>query len=116
MRLLILAVALATIPGSALAISEYYSDRMPCQQVQSIIRDEGAAILRYRSRTNPSAPDLYGRYVAHGAYCLVGEVPMQAFVPATDNAQCPVSTCVNQVMPRRGGGFGGGGGAVNGVN
>nr|HMQ58374.1 hypothetical protein [Rhizobiaceae bacterium] len=53
---------------------------------------EGAAILRYRSKRDPSLP-LYDRYVANSAYCSFGEYAAPAIVPSADQKSCRLRKC-----------------------
>jgi hypothetical protein len=93
MRAPILAVTvLALMSTDALAISRYTATSMSCPQVKATIADEGAVILRYRSKRNPSVP-LYGRYVYSGAFCSSGEIAETTYIPTSDTASCPVREC-----------------------
>lgn len=88
----LLILVLSFMSADAYAISRYNSQGMTCGQVQASIRNEGAVILRYASRRNPSLP-LYDRYVLHDGYCEYGEYAKYASVPTRDTASCPVSKC-----------------------
>ncbi|MGE0500068.1 MAG: hypothetical protein AB7I79_00280 [Rhizobiaceae bacterium] len=91
MRSLILAACLALVTAEASAISRYNSKGMSCDNVQSVVRNEGAVILRYPS--SRSGMTLYDRYVAHRGFCAHGEVTRVAGVPASDTRQCAVLKC-----------------------
>ena len=60
MKSLLLALCLSLLAAEAQAISRYNSTSMSCDEVQARVYGEGAVILRYRSRRDPSLP-LYGR-------------------------------------------------------
>ncbi len=97
MKSLLLAVCLSLLAAEAEAISRYNSTSMSCANIKAALRNEGAAILRYRSTRNPSLP-LYGRYVSDRRYCNFDEAAETAFVPAADTRSCLVRECV-QVDP-----------------
>ena len=60
----LLAAALALFAAStAQAIERYNSQAMSCASVQATIRADGAAIMRYASKSNPSLT-LFDRYVS----------------------------------------------------
>lgn len=92
MKALSLAIVMVLAAFPAHAISRYNSQGMTCAQVQSTVRSEGAVILRYTSRRNPSLP-LYDRYVAHGGFCAGGEYAASATVPTSDTPNCYVRYC-----------------------
>lgn len=93
MKSVLLALCLSLVALEAQAISRYNSTNMSCAEVQARVREEGAAILRYRSTRDPSLP-LYGRYVSDRRFCSLEEVTETAFVPAADRRSCPVRKCV----------------------
>lgn len=97
MKSLLLALCLSLVAAEAQAISRYNTTSMSCAQIKSALRNEGAAILRYRSKRNPSLP-LYGRYVSDQRFCNFDEFADTAFVPAADTPSCLVRECV-QVDP-----------------
>ena len=84
--------ALLLLGAPAHAISRYNSQSMTCADVQRTVQREGAAILRYSSKRNPSLT-LYDRYVADGRFCAVGEAATNAWVPTKDNPSCFVRNC-----------------------
>lgn len=97
MRNAIIIVSLAASILPANAISRYNTQTMQCDTVQSRVRSEGAAILRYKSkRTNMT---LYDRYVAHGGYCDVDEYAKLEVVPAKDTNRCRVLKCMPRAFP-----------------
>jgi hypothetical protein len=91
-RMILLATGLSLISLQAHAISRYNSLSMSCERAQAVVRQEGAAILRYHSTRNPSLP-LYDRYVANGSYCQIDEYARLDYVPTSDAANCPVLKC-----------------------
>lgn len=78
--------------SDAWAISRYDVGKMSCQKVQSILQREGAAILRYRSKRNPSLT-LYDRYVRDSRFCNVGEWATWSSVPVAGGESCRVLKC-----------------------
>lgn len=86
-----LVLALSLLSLDAQAISRYNSQGMTCDRVQEVLRSEGAAILRWRSKSN--AP-LYNRFVTHGGFCEGTEVTKLTAVPTSDNAACKVFRCI----------------------
>lgn len=92
MRIAPIAIGLFLLTGEANAISRYVSTSMDCAEVQATLREEGAAILRYRSTRNPSLP-LYGRYVSDRRFCQMDEVTESVSIPAADTKSCTVRQC-----------------------
>lgn len=88
--LLAAAIALASLPAQA--ITRYNSTSMSCEEVRATIREDGAAIMRYRSTRNPSLP-LYGRYVRDDRFCKAEERAETVFIPSADRKSCPVREC-----------------------
>ncbi|MGI6852022.1 hypothetical protein [Mesorhizobium sp. 1B3] len=91
-RKYLLALLLVPVSADAYAISRYNSQGMTCGRVHAAIRNEGAVILRYSSKSNPSLP-LYDRYVLHDGFCSYGEYAKYASVPTRDTPSCPVYKC-----------------------
>lgn len=91
-RTMLLAIGLSLVSLQAHAISRYNSLSMSCARAQAVVRQEGAAILRYHSTRNPNLP-LYDRYVANGGYCQIDEYAKVDYVPTSDAANCPVLKC-----------------------
>lgn len=90
-KILITLAALATATP-ALAISRHNTPGMACETIRDTLRREGAAILRYPSPRKPGLT-LYDRYVRSEALCAMDEYAERAYVPARDNARCPVLQC-----------------------
>lgn len=93
MRAAAIALAGAILAVSpAAAINRYNSETMACSQVQSTIRADGAAIMRYRSKANPTLV-LYDRYVRNGTFCQWNETAVPAWIPSRDDKTCAVLKC-----------------------
>ncbi|MFZ1774462.1 MAG: hypothetical protein WAT78_10965 [Rhizobiaceae bacterium] len=81
----------AVLPAHA--IKRYNIANMSCEKVQSVVRNDGAAILRYPS-TKVAGMTLYDRYVRNSSYCnLLHEYAERAWVPAKDDKTCAVKVC-----------------------
>lgn len=91
-RTVLLAACLSLLSVEAQAISRYNSASMTCSQVKAKVRNEGAVILRWRSRNNPSI-QRYGRFVANGGFCDSGLRAERSYVPSSDRKSCPVLEC-----------------------
>mgnify|MGYP001826662620 FL=1 len=89
---LLLSICLVAISMPAHAISRYNTPSLTCDRIQTILRTENAAILRFPS---PRIADLtlYDVYVSHERYCDYGEFGKTAYVPAQDTRQCRVTEC-----------------------
>jgi hypothetical protein len=97
MKRLLLVIAFALIAADALAQSRYDIAGMDCAKVQALLKQDGVAILRYRSLFNLSLP-LYDRYVGGQKDCSPGEVASRTGVPTTDKDYCPVHKCVESEL------------------
>ena len=62
------------------------------RDVQTIVQQQGAAILRYPSK-RVQGMALYDRYVANSGWCEPGEWAKPGWVPTADRAKCPVRHC-----------------------
>jgi hypothetical protein len=93
MKLWLIAAGILLIASEAQAISRYQTLRMGCEEVQDVVRQEGAVILRWHSFRDPSLP-LYGRYVSDRRFCDLGEVTKFESVPTADHRYCTVKQCV----------------------
>ena len=91
MKTMLLALAFTVIAADAHAISRYNTLGMTCGEVQAVLRNEGAAILRYRSKR--TGVPLYGRYVYTSHFCDVSQYADWRYVPTADVASCPVKQC-----------------------
>jgi hypothetical protein len=89
---LLLIICLFAISVPAHAISRYNTPSLNCDRIQTILKTENAAILRFPS---PRIADLtlYDVYVSHERYCDYGEFGKTAYVPARDTRQCRVTEC-----------------------
>jgi hypothetical protein len=89
-RAAIIALCVLPISSQAFAISRYQSTSMPCAGIRATILSEGAAIFRW---LQPPNIDRFGRFVAHGGYCFVGEEAEVVYIPAADTKACAVLEC-----------------------
>ena len=92
MRTLLLASCIILVAAPANAISRYNSTSMSCAKVQSIIKSQGAVIMRYPSKFNPGNI-LYDRYVSDARFCEAGKEPRLTTIPSADKAKCEVFDC-----------------------
>lgn len=92
MRILLATLSLLVAVAPAGAISRYNAWTMSCAEAKSTVRSEGAVILRFRSKMNPSVPR-FGRFVSDGRFCTPGEIAALSYIPTADNASCPVREC-----------------------
>ncbi len=74
------------------AIERVNTSRLSCASVQTKLIQNGAAILRYPSKRNPSLT-LYDRYIGDSRYCPSNEIGKWASVPAKDTRSCRVIAC-----------------------
>jgi|CXWK01.1.fsa_nt_gi hypothetical protein len=95
MKVLILAGLMAIVASDASATSRYQTMQLSCVDVQEIVQEEGTAILRWRSRRNPSLP-IYGKYVSDSRFCESNEVATFATVPTKDMRSCAVRKCIQR--------------------
>ncbi|MBK8457256.1 MAG: hypothetical protein IPL47_09250 [Phyllobacteriaceae bacterium] len=97
--LVIIAVTLAGFAATpAFAIKRYNADKLACGEIRSIIANDGAAIMRYRSKRDPSLV-LYDRYVRDRFFCAWREDAVPAWIPSRDKASCLVRRCEIPVFP-----------------
>ena len=74
-------------------INRYNIQNMTCNQVQSIVNQQGAAILRYPSPSG-SGRILYDRFVNNPAVCFAEEGhPVRRTIPTADTRSCPAIAC-----------------------
>ena len=85
------AAGLSLFAVEAQAINRYNSTSKTCSQVQSIISQEGAAIMRYQSPR--TGVPLYDRYVKNRLFCPAGQTTDRAYIPTRDLPACPVNRC-----------------------
>jgi hypothetical protein len=93
MKNVLLALCLSLAATQAHADQRYMSTGMSCDKVQSTIRRDGAAVMRWSS-TRVSGLPLYGRYVRSLQFCVGGQVLESAYIPAADTYSCQVQECV----------------------
>lgn len=92
MRLLLATLTLLIAVAPAGAISRYNAWTMSCGEAKSLVRNEGAVILRFRSTMNASA-QRYGRFVNDNRFCTPGEYAKLSYIPTADVKSCPVREC-----------------------
>ncbi len=85
-----LVVSLALFPADAQAINRYTSTSMTCSGVTAAINRDGAAIMRYTSK---SGAPLYDRYVKNRKFCKPEETTQRAYIPTSDLPACSVNRC-----------------------
>ncbi|WP_180903288.1 hypothetical protein [Martelella soudanensis] len=74
-------------------INRYDIQDMTCNQVLSILRQQGAAILRYPSPSG-SGRILYDRYVDNAGICFgQGGHAIRREIPTKDTNACPTLSC-----------------------
>ena len=91
---MIVALGVTLSSTNAVAISTYTSTSMTCAAIKSVIRNQGAVILRH---TSPRTGNLlYNRYVRNANYCLVNQTTRPKYVPASNTKNCRVFYCVKR--------------------
>lgn len=99
MKWIAVAIPLLLLAGEAGAISRYDVGNMSCAKVHAILKSEGAAILRYRSKRTGIV--LYDRYVRDRSWCQGSEITEYASVPTADDPSCGVKRCIeNEIFDR----------------
>ena len=92
MKRLALSLSALLMAAPAWAVQSYDIRNMTCSQVQSIVKRDGVAQLRYSSKSKPSVP-IYNRYVSGSTFCSSRSIANLATVPTRDNASCMVKIC-----------------------
>jgi hypothetical protein len=77
---------------SVMAAERINTNKTNCAAIQSVLVDDGAAILRYPSN-RVGGLVLYDRYVGNSRYCGAGKIGVWANVPAKDDNRCRVIAC-----------------------
>lgn len=93
MRRIMTIAMLALMATSASAISRYSALDHSCDDIQSIIDEQGAAIFRYPSPRR-NGLTLYDRYVRNDMFCSSHQVTERVLIPSRDRSNCPVRHCV----------------------
>ena len=93
MKRIAVTIPLLLVGADASAITRHDIGGMNCAKVQAIVQSEGATILRYRSKRNPTL-QLYDRFVRDGRYCGTSETASRTGVPTADRDYCPVFKCI----------------------
>ncbi|MBN9668783.1 hypothetical protein [Roseibium aggregatum] len=78
-------IAAVTLPSHAQS-GRPDTRKMTCAQVQSTIKQRGAAVLATGQYT-------FDRYVADRSFCERGQILRNDYVPSRDNAKCFVQRC-----------------------
>jgi hypothetical protein len=86
---------LIAVATPAEAISRYSAMQLSCDEIVSIIRQEGAAIFRYPS-PRKLGTTLYDRYVRDSGYCAAHQVLEKVYIPSQGGEQCLVRRCATQ--------------------
>ncbi|MDF2369493.1 MAG: hypothetical protein P1V21_01745 [Rhizobiaceae bacterium] len=92
MKRILLTLCLLVICMPAQAVSRYNAPVLTCQRIQTILNNDGSAILRYPSPRDAQLT-LYDLYVKSRAFCQSGEQVISASVPSKDNRRCQVRQC-----------------------
>jgi hypothetical protein len=88
--LLLPALVIAPMMEEAQAISRYTSTSMSCPAVKSVVKNEGAVILRWTS--GQTGNPRWARFVRSTAYCDPNERAVPASVPSASGS-CTVKKC-----------------------
>lgn len=88
MKTLVLVICAVLLSAPAYAVNQYNITNKTCAEVQSILKRDGIAQLRYPSPRNPSLT-VYDRYVSGSRYCR----PQPTTVPTANNKSCRVHKC-----------------------
>lgn len=92
MKSVLVALCFLMVPVEAHAISRYNSMSMTCSNARAVIRQEGAALMRWRSPRNPSI-QRFGRFVRNDFFCSASERAEFSFIPTKDQSSCRVLEC-----------------------
>ena len=91
MKIMVAALTMSVLASPAMAISRYDIGGRTCGDVQALISQERAVVLRYPSRDGRLT--LYDRYVVDGDQCDFGKQATRTYVPTKDKPACPVYNC-----------------------
>ena len=92
MRILLATLAVLIAVAPAAAISRYNAWTMSCGEARATVHAEGAAILNFRAKFNPSIRR-YGRFVADQRFCSSSELAEITYIPTADTQACPLREC-----------------------
>ncbi|WP_306141310.1 hypothetical protein [Roseibium sp. MMSF_3412] len=92
-KCMVLAIGATALTTVSVQVSQAQSGRpdtrsLSCGQVQSLIKQNGAAVLRTGQYT-------FDRYVYTRNFCQHGEVTNKQWVPTKDVRQCLVRVCID---------------------
>jgi len=90
---MVLAIGATALTAVSVQVTQAQSGRpdtrsLSCGQVQSLIKQNGAAVLRTGQYT-------FDRYVYTRNFCQHGEVTNKQWVPTKDVRQCLVRVCID---------------------
>ena len=85
-------LAIVLSASSVQAMSKHNISGLSCAKVQAILKSEGNAILRYKSKRG-SGTLLYDTFAAPGSYCKSGGHGRLDTVPTADTPSCKVVRC-----------------------
>ena len=91
-RLLMTVLLLVLASGEGLAITRRDVGNMTCEQIESLLREEGKAILRFPSRTG-DGPGRFGIYVSEEAFCPAPDIPVRRRMRSATGDTCFITTC-----------------------
>jgi hypothetical protein len=77
---------------SVMAAERINTNRASCASIQSVLVEDGSAILRYPSK-RVGGLVLYDRYVGDSRRCDRNKIAVWASVPAKDDRTCRVIAC-----------------------
>lgn len=92
MKTFLVTLGLLVVAQPAFAINRYDVGGSTCERVDSILLNDGAAILRYTSLR--SGAPLYDRYVSSRIYCGMGFVAERTRINIADGQNCRVLRCI----------------------
>lgn len=91
-RLILAALAIPLLVGSANALERYNMASMSCAKIQDTLKRDGKAILRSESKNVPGLM-LFNTYAGERKACNGGQVPTNKRIKAADGS-CLVIQCV----------------------
>lgn len=92
-RLLTTALLFTLVADEGLAIVRRDVGNMTCEQINTLLRDEGRAILRFPSRTG-EGPARFGIYVSDEAFCPAPQIRARRRMRSVTGDTCFITTCV----------------------
>ena len=92
----VLTLGIVAFALPAHALNRYNAPSLTCSRIQSILKEEGAAVLRYPS-PRISQLTLYATYAFHSGYCGYDQYAKPTTVPSSDNKRCRVRVCTDNI-------------------